>query len=59
VRTLTLLQKTFAEFKRQNLELSADIMLVSKAKDLFKEDFKVLNKAMSKVDNQLVPEECS
>jgi hypothetical protein len=54
-----LLQKSFAESKRQSSELSADIMLVSKAKDSFKEeDIKVLNKTIksltSKVDNQLV-----
>jgi hypothetical protein len=53
-----LLQKSFAESKRRSLELSADIMSVSKAKASFKEDIKVLNKTMksltSKVDNQLV-----
>jgi chromosome segregation ATPase len=57
-KTLALLQKAFAESKRRSSELSADIMSVSKAKDLFKEDIKVLNKTIksltSKVDNQLV-----
>jgi hypothetical protein len=53
-----LLQKAFAESKRCSSELSADIMSVSKAKDSFKENIKVLNKTIkslkSKVDNQLV-----
>jgi hypothetical protein len=34
------------ESKRQSSELSADIMLVSKAKDLFKEDIKSFNKTI-------------
>jgi hypothetical protein len=58
-KTLQLLQKAFADSKRQSSELSADIMSVSKAKDSsIKEDIKVLNKTIesliSKVDNQLV-----
>ena len=58
-KTLQLLQKSFAESKSQSSELSADTMLVSKAKDSFKEeDIKVLNKTIksltSKVDDQLV-----
>ncbi len=56
-KTLQSLQKAFAESKRHSWELSADIMLVSKAKDLFKEDIKVLNKTINnlrrKVDDQL------
>jgi hypothetical protein len=58
LKILALLQKAFAESKRHSLELSADIMSVSKAKDLFKENIKVLNKTVkslkSKEDNQLV-----
>jgi hypothetical protein len=59
-KTLALLQKAFAEStsKRCSLELSADIMSVSKAKDSFKENIKVGNKTIkslkSKVDNKLV-----
>jgi hypothetical protein len=57
-KTLQSLQKGFAESKRRSSELSADIMLMSKGKDLFKEDIKVLNKTINslkrKVDDQLV-----
>jgi hypothetical protein len=57
-KTLQLLQKAFAESKRQSFKLSADIMSVSKAKALFKEDIKVLDNTIksltSKVDNHLV-----
>jgi predicted ribosome quality control (RQC) complex YloA/Tae2 family protein len=57
-KTLALLQKAFTESKRCSLELSADIMSASKAKDLFNENIKVLNKTIkslkSKVNNHLV-----
>jgi hypothetical protein len=47
-KTLQLLPKAFAESKRCSLELSAGIiMLVSNAKDSFKQDIKVLNKTIN------------
>jgi hypothetical protein len=57
-KTLQSLQKAFAESKRRSSEVSADIMSVSRAKDLLKEDNKVLNKTIkaltSKLDDQQV-----
>jgi chromosome segregation ATPase len=57
-KTLYLLQKAFAESKRHSLDLSADIVSASKAKDSCKDNIKVLNKTIkslkSKVNNQLV-----
>jgi hypothetical protein len=62
-KTLQLLQKAFAESKRQSSELASDIMAMSKSEDAFKDNIKVLlsktiKTLKSKVDDQLAMSFC-
>jgi hypothetical protein len=59
-RTLALLQKAFAESKRQSSELSSDIRSVSKAKDLLKDKVRVNQAADEEQSGRPTsPQECS
>jgi hypothetical protein len=57
VKTIQFPQKAFSDSKRQSSELVSNIMAMSKSKDVFKDEIKVLNNKTiktlkSKVDNE-------